>query len=162
MAANQSPSSAFTIKSLYLAAFAQAGSPHIALLIPESEKSGNLVHIRIQRDISPNWTFQRRTEDIVGNMFLTTLLKIHDVSAGEITPLQLETVSKQVPVPENDKFGECSLWVYRVVEELHNSGMVNLVDIRELGKEFESFAAGNRNFARRDKFPNADVSKWCS
>ncbi|PPQ92613.1 hypothetical protein CVT25_007305 [Psilocybe cyanescens] len=153
--------SAFTVGSLYLAAFAQARSPHIGLIIPTSEKSGHLVHIRIDRDVSDNWVFQTRTEHITGNMFLTSLLKIHDVSAGEVTLDQLKMAAGEVAVPDNDRFGECGSWVFRVIEQLGKVGVLDLVDVQELRKEFNEFAAGNRNFARREKFPNVDTSKWC-
>lgn len=93
----------------------------------------------------------------------SSLLKIHDISAGEITLNHLKTAAaRQVSVPENDRFGECGPWVYKVVEELHKLGMVKLVDVQELATEFNAFAAGNRSFTWRDRFPNLDISRWCS
>lgn len=156
------PPEILTAGSLYIAGLTQARSPHLALIIPTDTKSGRLVHIRIDRDTSPTWAYQCRTEKIEGNMFLSSLLKIHDVSAGELTIDQLEAVAKTVPVPENDDFGECGPWVLRVIEELHKQGLVVLVDGESLKQEFDTFAGGNMAFARRDRFPNVMASQFCS
>lgn len=157
-----SPPESFTVGSLYIAGFAQARAPHLGLIIPTDSKTGHLIHIRVDRATSPHWAYQCRTEKIEGNMFLSCLLKLHDVAAGEITVSQLQIAAKLVPVPENDNFGECGPWVYRVVEELHNLGLIALVDAQELAKEFNAFAAESKAFARRDRFPNLAVSLYCS
>ncbi|KAL4245087.1 hypothetical protein ABKN59_010219 [Abortiporus biennis] len=154
--------SEFTAKSLYIAGFAQARAPHQALIIPSDTQSGTIVHIRIDRATAPTWAYQSRVQKIEGDMFLSSLLKIHDISAGEITVDQLQQAGSVVPVPDNDEFGECGPWVCKVVEKLHEMGLVQLEDIEELRKEFSEFAAGNKAFARRDRFPNVSVSKFCT
>lgn len=156
------PPSSFTPGSLYLAGFAQASAPHAGLLIPTSASSGRLVHIRIDRDTSPVWAMQSRMQKIAGDMFLSTLLKLGDASAGQITAELLEEAAASVPAPENDLFGECLPWVLRVVQKLHEMGFPCLVDGEGLGNEFSSFADGNRVFATRTKFPNVKVSEFCS
>ncbi|EJC99850.1 uncharacterized protein FOMMEDRAFT_160296 [Fomitiporia mediterranea MF3/22] len=152
----------FTVGSLYIAGFTQARSPHIAFIIPTDTKSGRVVHIRIDHATSPTWAYQCRSEKIEGNMFLSSLLKIHDASKGELTISQLEDVAKTVHVPENDEFGECGPWVFRVVEELHKFGLVVLLDGERLSQEFAAFAGESAEFARRDRFPNVMVSQFCS
>jgi hypothetical protein len=86
-------------------------------------------------------------------MFLSTLLKLRDASAGQITAELLEEAAASVPVAENDLFGECLPWVLLVVQKLHEMGFLSLVE----GNEFSSFADGNRAFATRAKFPNVKV-----
>lgn len=155
----------FTVGSLYIAAFAQARAPHVGLVLPLSAQSAQLVHIRIDRDTYPNWVYQAHTEPLTNNIFLTSLLKIHDVSHGAITRPQLEDAAKQVQMPDNDEFGECGPWVCRVVEELLRRGLVRLQEgatVEELKDEFDEFARGNRAYARRDRFPNIKVSQKCS
>ncbi|KAA1477864.1 hypothetical protein DENSPDRAFT_829320 [Dentipellis sp. KUC8613] len=153
----------FTPMSLYIAGFTQARSPHIALIIPKNIHLGDLVHIRIDRAKSPTWEYQHRIQKIDSDMFLSSLLKIHDVSgpAGEITLEQLQDTASAIPVPDNDHFGECGPWVFKVVQELHARGLVVLTDIGALEEEFNTLADGSRAFARRDKFPNVAVSKFC-
>ncbi|KAJ3530125.1 hypothetical protein NMY22_g8706 [Coprinellus aureogranulatus] len=158
------PPAAFTVGSLYLAGFAQARAPHVGLILPSSAQSAHLIHIRIDRVTSPNWVYQARPEPLTNNMFLNSLLKIHDVSDGAITLSQLEDAAKEVPVPDNDTFGECGPWICKVVEELHRRDLVKLSGgtADELKAEFDEFAAGNRAYARRDRFPNVQVSTRCS
>ncbi|KAL7281785.1 hypothetical protein PYCCODRAFT_757596 [Trametes coccinea BRFM310] len=153
--------SSFTPGSLYIAGFTQARAPHVALLISQDARSGDLVHIRIDRTVSPTWQYQHRRQKITGDMFLSSLLKIHDVSAGEITVQQLQDAAGAVPVPDNDHFGECGPWVFKVVEELSNKGLVTLSNAAALQEEFNALAQGSRAFARRDKFPNVAVSQYC-
>ncbi|TFK55374.1 hypothetical protein OE88DRAFT_609830 [Heliocybe sulcata] len=153
--------SAFTPGALYIAGFAQARAPHVALLLPTDARSGHLVHIRIDRGTSPNWQYQHRIQKIQGDMFLSSLLQIHDVSAGAISVHDLCEAASAVPAPENDTFGECSRWVYKVVQQLAESMLLVLEDAAA-EEEFDAFAAGNRAYARRDKFPNVAVSQFCS
>ncbi|KAF4612092.1 hypothetical protein D9613_004104 [Agrocybe pediades] len=155
-------SSDFTLGSLYLAAFAQATSPHIGLIVPVSEGTGHLVHLRMERESMNGWVFEEKTENLSGNIFLTSLLKIHDIHTGNMTIEKLTEVAKKLPVPANDFREECGVWACRLIEELHNSGMVNLTSVRDLRKEIDDFAAGNRQFMQRNKLPNVAVSKWCS
>lgn len=97
-------------------------------------------------------------------MFVSTLLKIHDVSGGAITKDQLEDAAKSIAVPENDEFGECLPWALRVVENLHSRDLVVLKDgdVAALEREFAEFAAGNRDYATRTRFPNVKISSICS
>ena len=152
----------FTPGSVYLAGFTQARAPHVALIIPTDAQSGELVHIRIDRNTSPNWAYQHRSQKIEGDMFLSSLLKIHDVSASRVEVDQLIDAASAVLVPKHGEFGACCPWAYAVVRELHNRGLVNLGDADALEKEFEAFAVGNRAYARRDRFPNVAVSQHCS
>ena len=94
-------------------------------------------------------------------MFLSSLLKIHDVSAGKITVDQLCQAASTAAIPENDMFGECAPWVFKVIQELHEMRLLTLKDVVALEKEFGDFASGNRAFARRDRFPNVAVSDYC-
>jgi len=149
---------AYTIGSLYLAGFAQAQAPHIGLMIPTSSSSGTLVHIRIDRDTSPNWARQVRIQKIEGDMFLTSLLKI----GGPIAPEALFEASKEVPVPENDEFGECLPWAMALVEKLDKQGLIRVQSIEELVTELEAFVNGNRAYARRNMCPNVAVSSCSS
>ncbi|KAF7798612.1 hypothetical protein EIP86_009834 [Pleurotus ostreatoroseus] len=152
----------FTVGSLYLAGLAQARAPHAGLIVPTSITSGTLVHIRIDRDTSPFWAYQSRKQKISGDVFMTTLLKLHDISDGIITKEQLEEAAASVPVPENDTFGECLPWILQVVQKLNEAGLVKLVDVEALGKEFEAFAESNRVFATSTRFPNVRTSEFCS
>lgn len=153
----------FTPGSLYVAGFTQASTaPHIALIIPTDAQSGGLVHIRIDRATSPNWTYQFRVQRITGDMFLSSLLRIHDASSGQITVDQLQDAASAVAVPEHGEFGACAPWVHAVIQELHNRGLIILSDIAALADEVHAFATGSRAFARRDRFPNVAVSQFCS
>jgi hypothetical protein len=105
---------------------------------------------------------QSRVQKIAGDMFLSSLLKLRDASLGEIPLEALEVAATAVPVPQNDEFGECLPWVLRVVQKLHEMGLLELVDSYQLGQEFTSFAAGNKAFATRTKIPNVKVSKFSS
>ncbi|KAF8467521.1 hypothetical protein JB92DRAFT_3060263 [Gautieria morchelliformis] len=156
------PPRSFTLGSLYLAGFAQAGAPHAGLIIPASASSGRLVHIHIDRATVPSWAFQSRDQRIAGEMFLSSLLKLRDLSDGEISTEQLDEAAASVPPPPNDEFGECLPWVLRVVQRLNEMGLVNLTNVDELGREFEDFAAGNKIYATRQKFPNVKASAFCS
>ena len=153
---------AFTPGSLYIAAFTQARAPHVALVLPTNAQSGTLVHIRIDRAMSPNWMYQCRVQKIEGDMFLSSLLKIHDIAAGELTTEDLHQAASTVPPPENDTFGECSRWVYTVVQELDGLKLLVLKDGASLEEEFSTFASNNRAYARRDRFPNVAVSQYCA
>ncbi|KAE9392572.1 hypothetical protein BT96DRAFT_271254 [Gymnopus androsaceus JB14] len=94
---------------------------------------------------------------------MTTLLRIHPHSAGAITPDDVESISKLVLVPSGCEWGECLPWCLRVIEKLHDHGMLLLTSsVEDLGKEFSEFAAGNRDYARRDKDPNLKHSSFCS
>ncbi|KAI0790916.1 hypothetical protein C8Q75DRAFT_79854 [Abortiporus biennis] len=150
--------------SLNLAGFAQARAPHVGLLIPKDVSCGTLVHIRVDRSTSPYWQFQSRTQRITGEMFITTLLRIHE--GTDISEEKLEQVAREIDVPQNDEFGECLPWAMRCVTKLDELGLVKLVDheqaIDKLRNEFEEFAERNKAYARRDKFPNVAVSKFCS
>ena len=92
-------------------------------------------------------------------MFLTSLVK---VSSRIVTPEQLREAARAVPPPDNDEFGECAPWVWRVLEKLSEGGLVNLKDVKLLEEEVSAFATGNRAYARRDRFPNVMVSQYCS
>jgi hypothetical protein len=153
--------SPFSVGSLYLIAFAQARAPHIGIILPTSLSSGILFHIRIDRNASPNWTYQTRLQNIAQDMFVTSLLRIRDVNIGGITLEQLTSVAKSVAVPENDEFGECFPWVLKVVEMLHTNGYLTVSSLSGLQDEFCAFANGNRAYARRDKFPNVAISTFC-
>ncbi|TCD67178.1 hypothetical protein EIP91_000404 [Steccherinum ochraceum] len=169
----------FSVGSLYIAGFTQAAKePHKALIIPTDTQSGFLVHIRIDRETSPNWTYQSRKQRIAGEMFLSSLLKIHDIAAGEITVDQLRQAATAVPVPDNDQFGECGPWLFKVIHQLHKSRLVTMqterrgsdeaqdehhiaIVLGKLAQEFKDLAEGSRAFARRERFPNVAVSQFC-
>ncbi|KAI0087777.1 hypothetical protein BDY19DRAFT_953143 [Irpex rosettiformis] len=157
-----SPPPHFTPGSLYIAGFAQARAPHLALIIPKDAQSGSLVHIRIDRSASPTWQYEHRRQKIQGDMFFSSLMKIHDFATGDITVNQLCEAASAVPVPDNDQFGECGPWVFKTIEKLHEMGVLTLVDVVALEKEFGVFAEGNRAYARRDRFPNVAVSLHCT
>lgn len=152
----------FTVGSLYLVGLAQVRAPHAGLIIPTSNTQGTFVHIRIDRDTSPFWVYQSRKQKILGDVFMTTLLKLHDISDGVISKDQLQEAAASVAVPENDTFGECLPWILRVVQKLHELGHVKLLDAEELGREFEAFAQANKAFATSTRFPNVKVSACCS
>ncbi|PIL36585.1 hypothetical protein GSI_00274 [Ganoderma sinense ZZ0214-1] len=152
----------FNPGSLYIAGFTQARAPHVGLILPVDAQSGDLVHIRIDRSISPNWMYQHRAQKIEGDMFLSSLLKIHDVPAGAITVEDLQKAASVVPAPQNDTFGECSRWLYMVIQELDRLKLVVLKDVVALEEEFSTFASDNRAYARRDRFPNVAVSPHCA
>ncbi|KAH9945070.1 uncharacterized protein BXZ73DRAFT_38242 [Epithele typhae] len=152
----------FTPGSLYIAGFTQARAPHLALIIPKDNKFGDLVHIRIDRAISDNWKFQHRIQKISGDMFLSSLLRIHDISAGPLTVEQLRDAASTVVVPDHGEFGACSAWVLQVVDELHKRGFVQLSDTAGLAAEIDAFATGSKAYARRDRFPNVAASQYCS
>lgn len=152
----------FSSESLYIAGFVQARAPHVALIIPADTQTGTLVHIRIDHDTSPNWTFQIRTQKIQGDMFLSSLLKIHDVADGHITIQLLREAASAVSVPNRDEFGACLPWVFDVVKELQKMQLLTVENIGALEQEFAAFVAGNRAFARRDRFPNVATSVHCS
>ncbi|KAL6300166.1 hypothetical protein BKA93DRAFT_545935 [Sparassis latifolia] len=151
----------FTHGSLYLAGFAQARAPHVGLIIPTSDVSGTLVHIRVDRETSDVWTYQCRAQRISGDMFMSSLLKLREASVGAISVEQLQETAASVSAPQNDDFGECLPWSLRVLQKLHDMGLLNVMDIDGLGREFEEFAAGNQAYARRDRFPNIAVSHFC-
>ncbi|KAF8877667.1 hypothetical protein CPB84DRAFT_1652237, partial [Gymnopilus junonius] len=119
----------------YIAGFAQARSPHAGLLIPLDSKSGFLVHICIDRNTSPLWQYQSRKQNISGDMFMTSLLRIHNTM---IVPSPKNNC-KKLQAPSNDQFSECLPWVLSVVQKLHDIGLLNLIDTDGLAKEFEEF-----------------------
>ncbi|KAG7442857.1 uncharacterized protein BT62DRAFT_973158 [Guyanagaster necrorhizus] len=149
----------FSVGSLYLAGFTQARAPHVGLMIPTTATEGVLVHIRIDRAVSPTWTLQTRVQKIAGDMFLSSLLCI---SAAGITVDQLKSAAQTVHVPENDEFGECFPWAQAVVHKLHDEELLQLKSMPGLVKEFDEFSAGNKVYARRDRFPNVAVSQFCA
>lgn len=151
----------FSGGSLYLAGFAQVRAPHAGLIIASSAASGILVHIVIDRDTSEFWTYQCRWQKVAGDIFMTTLLKLHDISDGPITQYQLEEVASSISAPSNDTFGECLLWVMRVVEKLTERGLVKVADIAALEEEFEEFARKSKAYATSTRFPNTTVSQYC-
>ncbi|KAI0761484.1 hypothetical protein BD413DRAFT_242567 [Trametes elegans] len=155
------PPPTFASGSLYIAGFTQARAPHVALLIPKDARIGDLVHIRIDRATSPTWQYQHRAQKISGDMFLSSLLKIHDNSEGQITVDQLKAAASVVPAPNNDTFGECGPWVLKVVEYLDKEGLLTLKNAAALVDEFNTLATSSRGFARRDRFPNVAVSENC-
>ena len=61
-------------------------------------------------------------------MFLTSLLKVGGPVAREL----LIEVSKEVPVPENDEFGECFPWVMALVQALHGRGLLDVSSMNDL------------------------------
>ncbi|KAI1788929.1 hypothetical protein LXA43DRAFT_1023238 [Ganoderma leucocontextum] len=73
-----------------------------------------------------------------------------------------KAASAVLPAPDNDTFGECSRWVYAVIQELDRLKLVGLNDVVALEEEFSTFAADNRAYARRDRFPNVTVSQDCA
>jgi hypothetical protein len=91
-----------------------------------------------------------------------TLLKIHDISAGAITPEQLDAAASKATVNPDSSTGECLDWVMRAVEALHLEGLVKLVSVDDLAQEFSIFTGGNHSFAKKDKFPNVKTSEKCT
>ncbi|GBE89637.1 hypothetical protein BKA93DRAFT_352145 [Sparassis latifolia] len=156
------PPPCFTPGSLYLAGFAQARGPHAALIIPFSPSAGRLVHIRIDYERSQTWVYQSKLQEITGDMFLSTLIKLRDVSLGHVTVEQLEHAAAYVPLPPNDHHGECLPWALGVVRKLQEMGLLNVSDVHQLGEEFVQFSAGNWLYATRHRFPNVKESQFTS
>ena len=151
---------AATDGSLYITGFAQAGLPHAGLIIARREGTyGKHLHIHTKQG---DWAQEFKSFSIESSMSLTTLLKIHDVSAGAITEDQLENAGKVIAVPEGSDGGQCLPWVIEVVKQLHADGLVNLTSASGLADEFVTFATGNRAFARKGKYPNCSTSINCS
>ena len=73
----------------------------------------------------------------------------------------LEDTARSVPVPDHDEFGECGPWVLNVIRVLAEKSIVVLDDPQKLAHEMREFAEGSKAFARRDKFPDVRVSKFC-
>ncbi|KAG1744184.1 hypothetical protein EDD22DRAFT_982092 [Suillus occidentalis] len=155
MLVNQS----FTEGSLFIAGFAQVGEPHTALLLSIDSNKGHIAHIHAK---SGTWAYQFRQQNLSGSLTLTTLLKIHDVSAGAITPEQLDAVASKVQVNSDAPVGECLKWVKEAVEALHSEGLVNLGSGDNLLEEFSTFAGGNRAYATSSRFPNVMESQHCT
>ncbi|KAI0339744.1 hypothetical protein BDW22DRAFT_1347598 [Trametopsis cervina] len=151
----------FTIDSLYIAGFTQARAPHIGLLLATSTTHGTLYHIRIDRETSPHWQFQRRVQKIDKDMFLSALVRVHDATSGAITDAQLQAAADAVTPPANDTFGECAPWVYHVLRHLHEAGVLEVKDEAALAEEVDDFARGSKAYARRDRFPNVMASDFC-
>ncbi|KAF8073895.1 hypothetical protein FPV67DRAFT_1778478 [Lyophyllum atratum] len=149
-----------SVGSLYLAGFAQVGAPHAGLIIAgEDGSNGHFVHINIKNGI---WAFDARTQNIAGSMSLTTLVRIHDASAGTITEQELEDAARKVAVPAGGESGECLPWVLRVIERLDAEGLVSLSSSEALREEFTDFATGNRKYANRNQYPNVKTSLNCT
>ena len=148
--------------SLYVAGFTQARSPHLGLhlAMDTAPASGTLFHIRIERVTYPNWQFQKRTQPIMGDMFLSSLLSV-DADLDAEAPATLKEASRSAPVPDDDEFGECAPWVLRAIQVLAEKGIVALDDVESLADEVREFAEGSRAYARRGKFPNVKVSEFC-
>lgn len=118
------PNQHFQPGALYVVAFAQAIAPHIGLLIPHTEERGVLVHIRVDRATSPHWQYQCRNQRITGEMTMTSLMRL-----SRRTDFSVETLraaAEDEPAPENDAFGECAPWVWRVVQRLADEGHISL------------------------------------
>lgn len=152
----------YTPGALYLAGFTQARSPHIGLLLAKDATKGTLFHIRIDQQTSPHWQFQRRTQLITGDMFLSSLLRItKEPLALDTAENIIEKIALRIPPPENGDFGECAPWALELVQALYEEGIVELLDVDQLGEEVDSFAKESRAYARRDKFPNLATSNFC-
>ncbi|EAU93655.1 hypothetical protein CC1G_02885 [Coprinopsis cinerea okayama7 len=148
--------------ALYLAGFTQARSPHIGLLLAKDANKGTLFHIRIDRETSPNWQFQRRTQPVVGDMFLSSLLRItKDPLPLDTAENTIEEIASSIAPPDNGEFGECAPWALKLVQALSDRGIVELKDVEKLGEEVDSLARDSRAYARRDKFPNLATSNFC-
>jgi hypothetical protein len=147
--------------ALYIAGFTQVRASHIGLLLATTETEGTLFHIRIDRSVQPNWHFQRRKQRLVGDMFLSSLMRISKEPLSIEDAKEVLISAESVPAPENDEFGECAPWVYRVIDKLNDTTVLKVVDIKRLEEEVASFAQGSSAFARRDKFPNLAVSEFC-
>lgn len=154
-------SESFTHGSLYLGALVQAGDPHIVLILAMDNQVGYKYHIRVTAE-TPYWHYEFKREKISNNMVLSTLLRIHDVSAGALNPTDLDGLLSKLTVPVGREWGECFPWVIRAVQALHDAKLVSLVSTSGLREELEKFASGNRAYARRDLFPNTKVSEFCA
>ncbi|KAF9461553.1 hypothetical protein BDZ94DRAFT_1310436 [Collybia nuda] len=161
---SETPNDAFTIGLLYIVGFAQARAPHAGLFIPTSGSSGFLVHIRIDRVITPNHAYQVRRQALADDMACTMLLKLHDASYNSsdnvkpggsevITPEQLRACAESIVPPSDDEFGECILWVLRVVEKLAQKGWVDVKDLEALREVFEEFWEGIGRLRGEGCFP---------
>ncbi|KIJ11130.1 hypothetical protein PAXINDRAFT_177387 [Paxillus involutus ATCC 200175] len=142
----------FTVGSLYIAGFQQSGGgPHAGLILAPNAEEGSIAHIKHQFGA---WSYEFRKQRLQQSMSLSTLLKIHDVSAGAITSDELDEAARSL--------SECLNWTLKVVQVLHSRGLVNLTSVQHLANEFSDFAGGNRNYARRTVFPNVKASANCS
>jgi hypothetical protein len=120
---------------------------------------GHIAHIHAK---SGSWAYEFRPQNLSGSVTLSTLLKIHDVSAGAITPEQLDAVARKVEVNSSAPVGECLKWVKGAVEALHSEGLVALGSGDNLLEEFSTFAGGNRAYATSSRFPNVMESQNCT
>lgn len=161
------PQTEYTPGAIYLAGFTQARAPHIGVLLAKTPKYGAFFHIRIDRETSPNWQYQRRKQAVEGDMFLSSLLRISkttvasDPDSLRVLDEIIDAAALEIPPPDNDEFGECAPWAIRLVKGLHERGVVELVDEEKLAEEVDEFARGSKAFASRNKFPNLASSKFC-
>jgi hypothetical protein len=95
----------FIQKYIYIAGFTQINAPHLGLLILWSANASVFYHIRVDRQTSPNWQFQRHKQAIYPAIFLTSLLRIN---AGKIDEARLKAAAEAIPPPTNDTLGECA------------------------------------------------------
>ncbi|KAF8842343.1 hypothetical protein BDN67DRAFT_383805 [Paxillus ammoniavirescens] len=150
----------FTVGSLYIAGFQQSGGvPHAGLILAPTVEEGSIAHIKHQFGA---WSYEFRKQRLQQSMSLSTMLKIHDVSAGAITSKELDEAARSVAIPPPTQLSECLNWTLGVVQVLHSRGLVNLTSVQHLANEFLDFASGNRNYARRTVFPNVKASANCS
>ncbi|KIJ11114.1 hypothetical protein PAXINDRAFT_181914 [Paxillus involutus ATCC 200175] len=150
----------FTVGSLYIAGFQQSGGvPHAGLILATTAKEGSIAHIKHQPS---GWLYDFRKQRLDQSMTLSTLLKIHDVSAGTITSKELDEAARSVDIPPPTQSSECLNWTLKVVQVLHSRGLINLTSVQHLANEFLDFAGGNRDYARRTVFPNVKASANCS
>jgi hypothetical protein len=120
---------------------------------------GHIAHIKQK---SGSWAYEFREQNISESMSLTTLLKIHDVSAGAITAKQLDAAARKAGITPGAPIGECLEWVKRAVQMLHSEGRVEVTSVDKLAEEFSNFASGNRAYAKRNTFPNVKASQYCA
>ncbi|KAJ7070702.1 hypothetical protein C8F01DRAFT_1107397 [Mycena amicta] len=153
----------YRIGALYVAGFTQAQAPHLGLLLATTNDKGILFHIRVDRTTSPNWQFQRRSQPVAEDMFLSSLLCISKGpwNSGESIGV-IDSLARSLPLPDHGEFGHCAPWVFDFVELLSANGLCTLMSKDDLADEVRRFARESNAYARRDRFPNVADSKFCS
>ena len=132
----------------------------LLLILVTDMNQGQMGHITTNT-ATGQWMLKFGPQNIANSMTLTSLIRIRDASRGLTTAEQLAALLAEVPVPAGSQDGECLNWVIRAVQHLAARGVVTLTSAEGLREEFKQFCAGNRSFARRDKFPNVKVSQFC-
>ncbi|TFK20928.1 hypothetical protein FA15DRAFT_696652 [Coprinopsis marcescibilis] len=156
-----SVSTTATTGSVYLAGFAQAEQPHVALIRAIDYQKGYIFHITTKKtDI---WHYEgNQAYKIAGSMTLTSLYCIYDAqkAGAEFDCTTLDDICKAVAVPEGAEMGECVIWANKAlaaIAEAHPDTIILSGNVDATMEHFLNFVEGNRAYASRTKYPNLDV-----